>query len=87
MSVKFAVEDTGSCGHALHFIRADDLAVAHAVLMGELTFKKVGDNFHVLVRMHAETGACGNPVFIDDPQWPEMHMIAVKVIGKGKAMT
>ena len=63
--VEFTVEDTGAGGHALYVVRPNHFLVPHTILMREFTFQNVGDDLHILVRVHPETGTGGHPVFVD----------------------
>ena len=66
MAIEFAVKDTGAGRHTLHLIGADHFLMAHAVLVGKFAFENIGNDFHILMRMHAEASARSYPVFIDD---------------------
>src|ERR1700716_2848760 len=80
--VEFGMPYPRAGAHALHVARADRAAVAHAVLMPELTLEYIGDDFHVLVAVRAEPGTGVDPVFINHPQRPESHMFRIVIIGK-----
>src|SRR5258708_39621584 len=86
-SVVFAVADAGAGAHALGVAGADDGARAEAVLVFERAFEDVGDDFHVVVGVGAETLAGGDPILIDNAEGAEVHVgwVVVGVEGEGMA--
>src|SRR5258708_36418295 len=73
-SVVFAVADAGAGAHALGVAGADDGARAEAVLVFERAFEDVGDDFHVVVGVGAETLAGGDPIVIDNAEGAVAHV-------------
>lgn len=82
--VELAVLDAGAGGHALDFAGFHDRAVAHAVAMFERARQDDRDDFHVAMRVHAETAAARDDVVIDDAKGAEAHVFGVVIIREGK---
>src|SRR5262249_30441252 len=77
--VEFAVNYSGSSGHRLDYVRPEDMVFAGAVLMLQPAGKNVGDDFHVAVRVSAESAAGSNLVVVQNPQGTESHVLGVVV--------
>ena len=84
--IEFAVSNTTAGAHALDIARRDGLDIAHAVLVGQLAGKHIGDNLHVAMGVLAEAGARLDVVFVDDAQIAPAHAGRIVVVGKGKRM-
>src|SRR5690606_6883931 len=61
-------------------------AIAHRVAMRKLACQHIADDFHVAMRVGAEAAAGGHPVFIDDPQHPELDLFRIEVLGEREAV-
>ena len=84
--VKFAMRDASTGAHALYVAFGDDRAVAHGVFMLQGTGDDVGNNLHIMVRMHAKSGARRNFIVVDNAQRFEPHVIGVVIAAELKAM-
>src|SRR5690606_34447964 len=91
--VEFAMHDAGARAHALHISGADDAAVAgtrftvaHAVFVGEFSFKHIADDFHVAVAMGAKAVAGSNRVVVDDEQIAMALMLDVEIASERKTV-
>jgi hypothetical protein len=85
--VVFAVGDAGSCAHQLDVAGHDHRARAHGVLVFQRAFQHVRENFHVPVRMLAETLRRCDAVVVDHQQVGKAVLLRVVVVGEGKRMT
>ena len=47
--------------------------------MREFALEHVADDLHVAVAVGAEAGTGHDPVFVDDPQWPELDVLRVVI--------
>ena len=78
--IEFTVRHAGAGGHVLNFAGADDAAVAHGILVFQRAAQDIGDDFHVAVRMRAETATARNGVVVDHAQRAESHVVRVVII-------
>ena len=62
-------------------------AVTHAILVGELAFDDIGEDLHVVVRVHREAAAGLDGVVVHDPQRVEAHVVGIKEVREGKSKT
>jgi hypothetical protein len=60
------VRHAGAGGHTLDLIRPENLFMAHAVLVRDLAFEDVGQDFHVAMAVSTESAAGSDAVFVDD---------------------
>ena len=72
--------DASARAHALPVARADHRSGAEAILVLQRSLENIGDDFHVAMGMRGKTVARQHPVFIDDPQGPESHVLRVVII-------
>src|SRR5271156_4926062 len=72
--------------HSLQFPRTNLRACAETVLVFECARKDPGQNFHVLVRVFAETGPRCDAILIDDAQGSEAHVFRVVVLSEGECV-
>ncbi len=84
--VELAMGDAGAGAHELDLAWEQGSAIAHAVLVGHGAGEDIAEDFHVPVGVGAEAHACGDMVFIDDPQGAEVHMSGVVIVRKGEAV-
>ena len=82
--IEFAVRDAAPCAHALHLARPDHRTGPQAVAVFQRAFQNVRDDFHVPVRMHRESFAALDPVFVQHPQVTERHVLQVEIAVKRK---
>ena len=82
--VEFRVGQPGSGRHPLHIPHFNDGLVAHAVLMGHLTLEYDGNNLHLIVGVCGEACARFHHIIVENPQWPELNVLGVKIAGKRK---
>ena len=82
--VEFAVRDAAPCAHALHLARPDHRTGSQAVAVFQRAFQDVRDDLHVPVRMHRESFAALDPVFVQHPQVAERHVLRVVIAVKRK---
>jgi len=85
-SVHLTVQQPAPRTHALHLPRLEAGAVSHRILMGQHPLHHHGDDFHVAVRMQAETPAGGDAVVVDHPQRPKAPPGRVIMPGKAEGM-
>src|SRR3954454_4640546 len=78
-SIHFAMPDTAARAHALPVAGTNHRTSAEAVLVTQCTFKHVGDDFHVAVRMRWKTLSRLNHVLVDDPERAEAHEIRIVI--------
>ena len=81
-----AVGDAGAGAHALHLARADDRAVAQAVLVLQRAFQHVADDLHVAMRMGGKTCAGGDAILIEDAQAGKAHLRRVVILVEGRGV-
>ena len=84
--VELAVHDAGTGADALEVVGVEGFDVAHAVLVREGAAQDVGENFHVLMAVRAESPAGADAVFVDDAQRAEAHVFRVIVGREGKGV-
>src|SRR6266478_176417 len=84
--IELAVANARPGRHALHFARLNHRSGAQTVLVLQRSFKNIGDDFHVAMRMHAEAAAGADPVIVDDAETAKTHLGGIVVIGEGKRM-
>lgn len=84
--IKLAVRHASSGAHELNLSRLKHAAVAHAVLVLQSTFQHVTKNFHITMRMRAETLAGRDAIIVDDAQRTEAHVRRIVIISKGKGV-
>ena len=84
--VELAVQHAIAGAHALHVAGRNGTAVAHVVLVRQLTRQHVADDLHVAVAVGAEAGAGSDAVFVDDAQIAQAHELRVVVTGKGETV-
>src|ERR1039458_3490846 len=48
--IEFTVHDAGARGHRLNGVRTDDMALAHAVLVGQTALENIAEDLHVAMR-------------------------------------
>ena len=53
-------------------------------LWASFAFEHVGDNFHIVVRMHAKAAAGRHAVVVNHAQAAEMHMLRIVVVRERK---
>ena len=61
--------------------------VAHAVFVRESALENVSDDLHVAVRMHGESAAGCDDIFIDDAQRTKAHPLRIAILVEGKRVT
>lgn len=84
--VELAVRDTRSGGHPLDVTGPDHRTITQAVLVFQGSLQNVGDNFHVSVRMRAETLGGGHAILVDDAQLPEAHHSRIVIVPERKSV-
>ncbi len=84
--VELAVHDAGAGAHPLPLVRADDLAVAHAVAVLQPARDDVGQNLHVAVPVRAEALPRSDAVFVNHAQAPEAHVARVVVVAERESV-
>ena len=84
--IEFAVRNASARTHALHVAWLDRRAISHAVFVRQCAIENVADDLHVPVAVLAEAHSCGDAVFVDYPQRPEAHMLAVVIIAERKTV-
>src|SRR4029078_4698702 len=70
--------------HMLDFPGPNDRTGSHAVLMGNRSFKNVGDDLHVAMRMCRKALSGSHAVFIDNAKMAEVDVLRVVVVRKGE---
>src|SRR5215469_13482390 len=75
--VVLAMADSCSGAHTLHFPNFDHRAGPRAVLVRERPFKHVSDDLHVLMRVRGKAGTGIHPVFVDESEFAETHMLRI----------
>ena len=65
-SIEFAVADAASGAHAQDFSWMNNRSIAHAVLVFQRAVQKIGDDFHVAVRVGRKPCTRGDAIIIDD---------------------
>ncbi len=85
--IEFAVMHTATRAHVLEITGLNRRAIAHAVLVGELTFDHISEDLHVGVRMRGEATARLNRIVVHHPERLETHVIGIEVFGKRKRET
>ena len=63
--IELAVSHARARAHTLHVTRRNAAHVAHAVLVRQIAFQDVTDDFHVLVAMRAKTSAGRHAILVD----------------------
>ena len=71
---------------ALELARPQYRAISQAVLMRQGAFENVGDDLHVLVPVRPKALARLHPILIDNPQYPEAHILWVVVVIEGEGV-
>src|SRR5689334_10690850 len=66
--VVFAVRYSGAGTHVLNFSRPNHRTRSHAVLVRDCSFKNIGDDFHVAMRMSGKALSWSHAVFIDNAE-------------------
>ncbi|MCY1180433.1 hypothetical protein D9M73_208750 [compost metagenome] len=84
--VEFTVGHAAACAHQLHVAGADHGTCAQGVLVFQGTFKHIGENLHVAVRVLAEAFAGGDAVVVDHQQVGKTLLFRVAIVGEGKGM-
>ena len=84
--VELAVHDAGAGADALQVVGVKGFDVAHAVLVREGAAEDVGENFHVLMAVRAESLSRADAVFVDDAQGAEAHVPGIVIGREGKGM-
>src|SRR5581483_6111266 len=84
--IELAVPNAAARAHPLHVARTDHRAVAHGILVRQLSGQHIADDLHVAVTMGAEAHSWFYPILVDDPQRPKLHMLRIEVLGKGKTV-
>lgn len=80
------MDDARTGRHALHIARANDAGVTHGVLMFERAGKKVGNNFHIAMRVHAEAFPRRDAILVDDAERAKMRVRGIVIIREGKSV-
>jgi hypothetical protein len=80
------VEHTCSGAHQLHLAGAKGAAVAHAVFVLQGAFEHVAEDFHVPVRMHGESSAWSDTIFVDHAQRAKTHLRGIVVLREGEGV-
>ena len=84
--VELAVGHSRTRAHQLNLPGRKSAAIAHAVVVFQLSLHHITEDLHVAVRMGGETSACRDPILIDDPQRAKAHVLRVVVIGETEGM-
>ncbi|MOA12240.1 hypothetical protein D3C78_1322170 [compost metagenome] len=84
--VELTVGHAAACAHQLHVAGADHRTGAQGVLVFQGTFKHIGENLHVAVRVLAEAFAGGDAVVVDHQQVGKTLLFRVAIVGEGKGM-
>ena len=84
--IKFAVPNSGTSGHILHFTRIDNTAVSQRVFMFKLPADRVRDDFHILMIMSAKTVIRLNSIIIEDTKATKAHPVGIVITGKTESM-
>ena len=84
--IEFTVGDSAAGAHVLNFTGTDNAAVAHAVFVFELPLQNDREDFHILVRVGAETLAGLHNVFVDNAQRSKTHVRPVLVVPEREGM-
>src|SRR4029079_7122870 len=84
--IELAVDHTRAGAHALYVAMADRRFAARGILVRELAFQHVADDFHVAVTMRAEALTRRDAVLVDDAQRAELHVLRVEVVGERKGV-
>jgi hypothetical protein len=48
----------------------------------KFTGQHIADDFHVAVAVGAESRTWLHSVLVDHPQWTELHMVRIKIVGE-----
>lgn len=78
----FTVHNSGSGRHHLDIAFFDDSGVAHIVAVTQLTFQRNRDNFHISVRMSAESHSALNKIVIQNSENAKMDPFLILIISK-----
>ncbi len=84
--VVLGVANAGPGAHNLEFTGRNLFFIAHTVLVFYGAFQYIGQNFHVFMRMRAETLACVDHIVVNHTQRREPHKVRIVIIGKRKGM-
>jgi hypothetical protein len=84
--IEFAVLNSRARRHSLQIAGRDYSFRSEAVVMLDLTFENVSDDFHVTMRMRAEAPSSGNPVIVDHTQDREPIFLRIEIFTERKRM-
>src|SRR3954469_6474537 len=82
--IELTMRDAGARTHSLNLAGTDDGTGTHAVLVFKRTFKNVGDDFHVTVRVCPESFTWSYTIFVNNAQRSESHVVRVVILVEGK---
>src|SRR5438270_3170482 len=74
------MENTGACTHHLHIALPNHLVRPGVVLVFEVTLKRNGNNFHIIMRMFSKTHSWRYGIIIEHAKDTKMHSCRFVII-------
>lgn len=82
--VELAVDHAGARAHRLHFVRAEHVLLAHAVLVRKPALEHVGEDLHVAMAVRAEAFAGSHTIVVEHTQRTKPHVLRVVIPAERK---
>src|ERR1043166_2424170 len=84
--IKLRMHHAGSGTHHLYISWSDDGTISHVILVLQCAFKNNRDNFHIVVRMHAESLSALYNVVVQHAQQTKMNPGGIMPVCKTETM-
>src|SRR5579862_2636637 len=84
--IELAVANAATRGHALSIAGQNHRTGSETVLVLELAFENVSDDFHVAMRMRRKSIIRRDPVFVDDAQRAKYHPLRIPIVAETESM-